>query len=61
MASSVTSAYALKTSSIPKLFEEIKKAATPQRFTQDFLIGIGFASSTDSTSHLRTKGTRVPR
>jgi hypothetical protein len=47
VASNVTSAYALKTSSIPKLFEEIKKAAIPQRFTQDFLAGLGFTSSTD--------------
>lgn len=47
MPSSVTSAYALKTSSVPKLFEEIKKAAIPQRFTQDFLIGLGFTSSSD--------------
>lgn len=47
MPSSVTEAYAVKVSSIPKLLEEIRKAAVPTRFSQDFLVGLGFTSSND--------------
>ena len=44
---SITNAYALRVTSIGKLLEEIKKAAVPPRFSQEFLTGLGFTSSND--------------
>ncbi|MDP9025821.1 MAG: DUF5343 domain-containing protein, partial [Candidatus Eremiobacteraeota bacterium] len=47
MPSTVTSAYTVKPSSIPKVLEAIRKAAVPGRLSQDFLSGLGLTSSND--------------